>query len=87
MNIFDKLFKGDNEKYIEKLRPLVKEINELEEEAKAFTDEDFAKETKEFKERLLKGETLEDILPEAFAYAREVARRTLQQRHFDVQLI
>ncbi|MCH8244585.1 preprotein translocase subunit SecA [Patescibacteria group bacterium] len=87
MNIFDKLFKGDNEKYIEKLRPQMQEVNELEEEAKELKDEDFAKETKEFKERLLKGETLEDILPEAFAYVREVARRTLQQRHFDVQLI
>ena len=87
MKILDKLFKGDSEKYIEKLGPQTKEINELEKEAKELKDEDFAKETKEFKERLFKGESLEDILPEAFAYVREVARRTLSQRHFDVQLL
>lgn len=87
MKILDKFFKGDSEKYIAKLGPQTKEINELEKEAKELTDEDFTKETKEFKERLAKGDSLEDILPEAFAYVREVARRTLEQRHFDVQLL
>ena len=67
MKILEKLFKGDDEKYIARLRPQVKEINELEEEAKELQDEDFAKETQEFKERLVKGESLKDILPEAFA--------------------
>ncbi|MDA1337463.1 MAG: preprotein translocase subunit SecA [bacterium] len=87
MKIFGKLFRGDSEKYIEKLTPQVKEVNELEEDAKELGDEDFAKETQELKERLLKGETLEDVLPEAFSHVREAARRTLAQRHFDVQLL
>ena len=87
MKILEKLFKGDSEKYIKKLAPQVKEINDVEEEAKELQDEDFIKETQEFKKRLIKGESLEDILPEAFAHAREAARRTLMQRHFDVQLL
>ena len=87
MKILDKLFKGDNEKYIKRLAPLIQEINELEKEVQELADEDFAKETMEFKERLAEGESLQDILPEAFAHAREVARRTLSQRHFDVQLL
>ncbi|MCH7552049.1 preprotein translocase subunit SecA [Patescibacteria group bacterium] len=87
MKILEKLFKGDSEKYIKKLAPQVKEINDVEEKAKELQDEDFIKETQAFKKRLIKGESLEDILPEAFAHAREAARRTLMQRHFDVQLL
>ena len=87
MKIFEKLFGGDDDKYIGKLAPQVQEVNELENEVKELKNEDFTQETKEFKERLLKGESLDDILPEAFSHAREVARRTLSQRHFDVQLL
>jgi len=67
--------------------PNVKKINDLEEETKTLTDEALKEKTKVFKERLQKGETLDQVLPEAFAVVREASRRTLGQRHFDVQLM
>lgn len=69
------------------IEPIVKKINALEPEMQALSDASLRGKTVEFKERLAKGETLEDILPEAFAAVREASRRTLGQRHFDVQLI
>ncbi|RPJ62754.1 MAG: preprotein translocase subunit SecA, partial [Dehalococcoidia bacterium] len=81
-----KLF-DSNEKEINHLRPLVKEINDLEPEFQKLSDEELKETTAEFKERLSKGETLDDILPEAFATVREASRRTMGMRHFDVQLM
>ena len=80
-------FFDSNEKEINKLKPLVLEINALEGNAKKLKDSDFPKKTKEFKERIQDGEPLELILPEAFALVREAAKRTIGQRHFDVQLM
>lgn len=80
-------FFDSNEKEINKLKPLVLEINSLEENIKKLKDSDFPKKTKEFKERVKDGEPLELILPEAFALVREAAKRTIGQRHFDVQLM
>ncbi len=80
-------FFDSNEKEINKLKPLVLEINSLEENLKKLKDSDFPKKTKEFKERVQDGEPLELILPEAFALVREAAKRTIGQRHFDVQLM
>ena len=77
----------DNEKEIKKLSKNVDIINALEPEFVKLKDEDFPKKTEEFRERLKKRETLDDILPEAFALVREAAKRTLGMRHFDVQLI
>ncbi|MEK9207837.1 MAG: hypothetical protein AAB922_05095 [Patescibacteria group bacterium] len=76
-----------NDKEIRKLEPLVSEINSLEEKIKKLKDADFAKKTKELRERIGNGESLDLILPEAFALSREAAYRTIGQRHYDVQLM
>ncbi len=86
LSVLGKFF-DSNEKEINKLKPLVLEINSFEENLKKLKDNDFPKKTKEFKERVRDGEPLELILPEAFALVREAARRTIGQRHFDVQLM
>ena len=79
---------GDsNERAVKKLKPLVQEINDLEPEFERLSDEELRAKTDEFRSRLGSDETLDDLLPEAFAAVREAAKRTLGQRHFDVQLI
>ena len=84
----DRLFNGSNERDIKKMRQLVeREINPLEESLRNLSDSSLANKTNEFKDRLAKGETLDDLLPEAFAVIREASRRVLGMRHFDVQLI
>lgn len=87
MKILDKIFPSSSEKEVKSTRPLVEKINDLEPEISALSDEALKEKTAEFKKRLLEKETLDDVLPEAFAVVREVAKRTLGQRHFDVQLI
>ncbi len=87
MSILNKIFGDANEKYIKSLQPTIDKINSLEKELESFSNEQLKKKTDEFKERLIKGETLDNILPEAFALVREAGKRTLKQRHFDVQLI
>jgi len=87
MSIFKKIFGDPNEKYLRKIQPLVEKINSLEKDFEKIPDEKLKEKTFEFKERLKKGETLDDILPEAFALVREAAKRTLGQRHFDVQIM
>lgn len=77
----------DNSREIKALMRTVNKINELEPGFEKLADQDFPKKTDEFKERLKNGETLDDILPEAFALVREASRRTLGMRHFDVQLV
>ena len=76
-----------NEKELKRLRPYVEEINELEPEFEKLSDEELKAKTAEFKSRFKDGEDLDDLLPEAFAVVREAARRTIGQRHYDVQLI
>ncbi len=79
---------GDpNEKELKKLQPLVHEINELEAEFEKLTDEALQALTGEFRARLSEGESLDDLLPEAFAAVREAAKRTLGMRHYDVQML
>ncbi len=80
-------FFDSNEKEITRLKPLVDQINTFEEEAKKLKDKDFPKKTQELKERLQNGETIIEILPQAFSYVREAAKRTTGLRHFDVQLM
>jgi preprotein translocase subunit SecA len=76
-----------NEKELKKLRPLVEHINSLEPEFEKLSDAELRAKTDEFKARLRSGATLDDLLPEAYAAVREAAKRTLKQRHFDVQLM
>lgn len=87
MSFLAKLFGDANARYIKSLEPIVQNINELEKEYERFSDEQLKAKTDEFKRRLADGETLDDIMPEAFASVREASRRTLGQRHFDVQLM
>ncbi len=76
-----------NEKELKRLQPLVSRVNSLESEFEKLTDAELRAKTDEFKARLADGESLDEILPEAFAAVREAAKRTIKQRHFDVQLI
>ena len=85
---FIKRFLGDNnDKEIARYRKVVDKINALEPQMQALTDDKLTGYTNKFRERLANGETLDDILPEAFAVVREASRRVLGMRHFDVQLI
>ena len=85
--ILKKLFGTKNEREIKRLWPLVEQINSLEPQTAALADSQLKDKTAEFKKRLELGETLDDVLPEAFAVVREVSKRTLKMRHFDVQLL
>jgi len=87
LKIAKKLFGSENDRKLKKMRPLVNKINGLEDSFIALTDEQLKAKTTEFKSRFEAGETLDDLLPEAFAAVREAAKRTLGQRHYDVQLI
>ncbi|MDO8573103.1 MAG: preprotein translocase subunit SecA [bacterium] len=87
MSLLKKLFGDDTQKAIKNLQPLVESINAFEESVQALSDEDLTKKTSWFKDQLKAGVSLDDILPEAFAAVREAARRTLGQRHYDVQLM
>ena len=81
------LFKTYSEKEVKRVMPIVAKINDLEGDISKLTDIELKNKTNEFKERLSKGESLDDILPEAFAVVREASKRVLGMRHFDVQLI
>jgi len=85
--IVTKIFGSRNDRYIKQLRTDVAIINGLEDEFKALTDEQLKAKTQEFRERLDKGETLDDVLNEAFATVREASIRIMGMRHYDVQLI
>jgi preprotein translocase subunit SecA len=87
LEILQKIFGSKNERELNRLKPLVNAINELEPGLKKLSDGQLQAKTGEFRERLSRGETLDDLLAEAFAVVREASRRTLGQRHFDVQLI
>ncbi|OQB19556.1 MAG: preprotein translocase subunit SecA [Parcubacteria group bacterium ADurb.Bin192] len=87
MSIMKKIFGDPNEKVIKQIRPFVDRVNALETSIKTLTDDGLKQKTLDFKERLAKGETLDDLLPEAFAVAREASWRNLKQRQYDVQLI
>ncbi len=81
-----KFFGSSNERQIKKYKPLIDQINNLENEFSHLSDEQLKLKTETFKDRLSKNESLKNILPEAFATVREASKRTLKQRHFDVQL-
>ncbi|HMN69223.1 MAG TPA: preprotein translocase subunit SecA [Bdellovibrionales bacterium] len=85
--ILTSMFGTKHERDMKKLRPTIEKINSLEAVLQGLSDEQLKAKTPEFKERLTKGETLDDILPEAFAVCREASKRVLGMRHYDVQLI
>ncbi len=87
MSLLTALFGNYSEKEIKRVRPLVDKILSLEQEYRALTDDQLRAKTDEFRQRLLAGETLDDILPEAFATCREAGDRVLGMRHFPVQLL
>jgi preprotein translocase subunit SecA len=87
MSFFSKIFGDANQKYLDQIQPLVGEINQLEPDFAKLTNEQLASKTAELKKELASGKTLDQILTRAFALVREGAKRTLFQRHFDVQLI
>jgi len=87
MSILKKLFGNYSEKELKRIKPLEQKVLELEEEYRNLSDEKLRSKTNEFKERINKGETLDDILPEAFAACREAGDRVLGMRHFPVQII
>ena len=87
MGIITKIFGTHSEHEVKRILPLVDRIESMEQEYEQLTDEQLAAKTPEFKERLKNGETLDDILPEAYAAVREAAKRTLGQRAFRVQII
>ena len=82
-----RLFGSANDRYVNGMRSIVDEINALEPQLVALSDDELRQRTQTFKDRLQNGEELDDILPDAFATVREAAKRVLGQRHFDVQLI
>ncbi len=96
-NILSFIFGDANQKYLNGVRPIIEKINAFEEAVIKLSDSELKSKTEEFRNRLSKGplrqssseasETLDDLLPQAFAVAREAAKRTLKQRHFDVQLV
>ncbi|MCP4629345.1 MAG: preprotein translocase subunit SecA [bacterium] len=87
LNFLTKVFGSKNERDLKQLQPLVDRINELEPEVQALNDEQLKGQTAAFRQRLDQGETLDSLLPEAFATVREASMRTLKMRHFDAQLI
>jgi len=87
MNVLTRILGSANERELRRLVPLVDRINRLEPELAGLADDALRARTGAFRERLERGEPLDDLLPEAFATVREAAKRTLGQRHFDVQLI
>ena len=88
LNFFTKkIFGSSNDRFLKKIYPIVELTNNLEKKFKSLKDDDLLKKTKELKERVYKGEKIDDLIPEAFANVREAAKRSLGQRHYDVQIM
>ncbi len=85
--VFTKIFGSRNARIVRQFQKTVVRINSFEEEFIRLQDSDFKNKTAEFKDRYQNGETLDDLLPEAFALVREASKRTLGLRHFDVQMV
>ena len=87
LNLISRLIKTSNQKELDRIQKIVTKINKLEDNVKKFKDDDFPTKTIELKAKIKKGQTLDEILPEAFALVREASYRTRNERHYDVQLI
>ena len=86
-NLIKKIVGSKNERELKRIRPIIAQVNELESQIQSLSDDQLRARTGEFKDRVEKGAPLDEIIPEAFAVVREAARRTLGERHYDVQLI
>ena len=87
MGVLDKIFGSKNQKILKKVQPLVRAINSLEEDYSRLQDEDLKNKRNEFIKRYSEGESLDELLPEAFAIVREVSKRQLGLRHYNCQLV
>jgi len=87
LNLISKFIKSGNQKELDRLNKIVGKINSFEENIIKLKDNEFPQKTKEFKDKLKNGDTIDELLPEAFALVREASRRTRDERHFDVQII
>ena len=87
LNFISKFIKSSNQKELDRINKIVKKINSLENDFKKLDDSNFPKKTKEFKEQIKQGKTLDELLPQVFALVREASKRTRNERHFDVQII
>src|SRR4030043_66782 len=86
-SLIKKIVGSKNERELKRIQPLIDQINQTEPKISRLSDDQLRAKTLEFKERIERGESIEEILPEAFAVVRETAKRTLGERHYDVQLI
>ncbi len=86
-SLVNKIIPSKNERYIKRLAPQVSRINDLESDMRALRDEEFQGRIQDYRQQVAKGRKLDELIPEVFALVREVGRRTLEMRHFDVQLI
>ena len=87
LNLITKFIKSSNQKELDRINKIVEKINLIEENFKNLNNADFPKKTREYKDQIKNGKSLDELLPEAFALVREAAKRTRNERHFDVQLI
>ena len=87
MAFLEKIFGSDSSRVLKDVKPIVDKINALEEVISVLPDEELKAKTVEFKNRLIQGQSLDSLLPEAFAVVREVSKRCHNERHFDVQLM
>ena len=87
LNLFSKLFKSHNQKELNILEKIVSKINQLEPNFTNLQDKDFPTKTNEFKERIKNGESLNDLIPDVFACAREAAKRVINEKPYDVQIM
>ncbi|MCH9047856.1 MAG: preprotein translocase subunit SecA, partial [Proteobacteria bacterium] len=87
IGLIRKIFGSRNERMLKKLCKVVEKINDLEEQFIALQEHEFPLKTAGFRDRYMRGENLDDLLPEAFALVREAGKRTLGERHFDMQLV
>ena len=86
-NLLDKMLRTGEGRWIRKLSGVTDQVNAIEDDFEAMTDAELRALTDEYRKRLADGEALDDLLPEAFATVREAAKRTLGQRHYDVQIM
>src|SRR3954463_3149789 len=87
VSIIDKVLRIGEGKILRQLEAVAKAVNAIEDDFVAMSDEELQGQTEEFRRRIADGETLDDLMPEAFATVREAAKRVLGQRHFDVQIM
>ena len=84
---YKKIFGSSNDRFLKSVYPLVESTNNLEKKFSSLKDDDLLKKTQELRNRANKGEKIDDLIPEAFANVREAAKRSLGQRHYDVQIL